>query len=335
MENNQNTGAESLETLETPDTTVEGGSSSSDPNSNDSEKDGKKDKKSDKKKSTGNFFQDLIAKLNIYLLIFILILVVAGLVMFISYQNSRKSKNTSATSQELSEETLKEISGNETTVGDPKQLLTVESNAVFSGKVLIRDSLDVAGAIKVGGAINLPGITVSGTSNFDKIEVNSLSIAGDTSIQGQLTVQKNLTVSGAATFSGTISAPSVNIDSLKLNQDIQLNRHIDAGGSSPRIAAGSVGSGGTVSISGSDTAGTVTVNFGSGASAGAIATVTFANAFSGNPHVVITPVATLGSGLVGTNQGYYITSRTPSGFTIASSGTPPAGSISFDFIAID
>jgi hypothetical protein len=329
MDSNKQNQNESLETLETPETSVETATVSTDTGP---PQDSQKKKK---KNLQGNFLQNLVSKLNIYLLIFILLVIVAGLVFFISYQSSKKDKTTSLTSQELAEEALRDISGAEATVGDPKQLLTVESNAIFSGKVLIKDSLDVAGAIKVGGSINLPGITVSGTSSFDKIQVNSLAIAGDTSIQGQLTVDKNLIVSGSATFSGSISAPSVNIDSLKLNQDIQLNRHIDAGGSTPSVVAGSVGSGGTVSVSGSDTAGTVTVNFGSGATAGAIVTVTFANAFTGNPHVVITPVAPAGSSLVATSQGYYLSSRSATSFTIAASGTPPSGSISFDFIAID
>ena len=49
----------------------------------------------------------------------------------------------------------------------------------------MRDSLDVAGTIRVGGALSLPGITVSGTSAFENVQVASnLSIAGNAAVTG-------------------------------------------------------------------------------------------------------------------------------------------------------
>ena len=196
---------------------------------------------------------------------------------------------------------------------------------MFAGKVLIRDGLDVAGPIKVGGDLSLPGITVSGKSAFDEVQLNSLSIAGDTSIQGTLVVQKGLTVNGQASFSGSLSAPSIITDALSLTGDIQFARHIDAGGGTPSISAGAVGSGGTVTISGTDTAGTITINIGSGGGTGVLATVTFANGFGGTPHVVISPVNAAAPNA-------YVTNRTTSGFSIFSSTQP---TVSFDYIVVD
>ena len=200
---------------------------------------------------------------------------------------------------------------------------------MFNGKVLIRDGLDVAGPIKVGGEINLPGITVSGKSAFDEVQVNSLSIAGNTSVQGILTVESGLTVNGKASFSGAVSAPSLTLDTLTLSGDIQFNKHIDAGGPTPKVSSGgAVGSGGTVTISGTDTGGTVTINVGSGAGVGVLATITFANAFSGNPHVVISPVDKAAPNV-------FITSRTATGFSISTSAGLSTGSTSFDFVVVD
>ncbi len=275
--------------------------------------------------------QNLFRRFNIYLLLFVLVIIISIAMVVVSVQRNRsEDKQLTLDTQELTQATLDQLKGTDTKVGDPKQLLSIESNAVFTGKVLIRDSLDVAGPIKVGGSLTLPGITVSGASNFDQVLINSLQITGNTAVQGGLTVQQGLNVAGNSTFSGNITASQLTLDTLQLNGELKLNRHIDAGGGLPGASAGNVGAGGTVSISGTDTAGTVTFNTGSGPGGGTLATITFASAFSAVPHVVITPVGSGGAGL-----NYYIT-RTTTGFTIASTNAPSAGiSFSFDYIVID
>ncbi len=280
--------------------------------------------------------KSLVAKLNVYFLLFIMLVIVALMILFIVYNSSTQQDQARLETQELTQDSIDELVGSDAVVGDPKQLLTVESDSVFNGQVLIRDGLDVAGPIKVGGSLSLPGITVSGQSAFDEVTVNRLSIAGDAQIQGQLSVQQGLSVSGPVTFSGTLSAANFSIQTLTVEQDARFNRHIDAAGPTPGVArGGAVGSGGTVTISGTDTAGTVGVNVGGGAGAGNLATITFANAFSGNPHVVITPVAPQGSSLVDGDRQFYISSRSSTSFTIAVSDSLPSGSISFDYIVID
>ncbi len=283
-------------------------------------------------KSFGRRVQELISSVNIYLLLFILVLLLAGIASFASYKASKKASQNTIAGQTLSSSDLQGLKNNDTTVGDAKQTLTIASNAVFNGRVLVRDSLDVAGTIRVGGALSLPGITVSGTSSFQDIQVgNNLSVSGNEAIQGTLTVQKNLTVGGSATFAGQISAPSLSIDQLIMNKDIQLNRHIDAGGSTPRVSSGTaVGGAGTVSISGTDTAGTVNINFGTGLVAGIIANVTFSNSFTQTPHVVITPVGSNCATLQ-----FYI-NRTTGGFSIGTvNAGNPGTSCAFDYVAID
>jgi cytoskeletal protein CcmA (bactofilin family) len=270
----------------------------------------------------------IIAHINVYFLFFIFVLIVAGLIVYIGYQRDQEAIDEDEIfSQSLTPEELAELASSDARVGDPQQILNVESNTVFAGQVLVRDSLDVAGTIRVGGSLSLPGITVSGTSNFDQIQANNLSIAGDTSVQGQLNVDQSLTVSGGATFGGAISAPGISVDSLNLTGDLQVSRHIDAGGPTPGITrGGAAGSGGTVSISGTDTAGTVTVNPGGGAGNGPLATVRFASGFNQVPHIVVSPV--------NRSVNYYITKTTTS-FTIFVAGSLAPGSFSFDYIAID
>jgi cytoskeletal protein CcmA (bactofilin family) len=284
------------------------------------------------KKKKGSLLQRLVTHINIYLLIFIFMVVIAGVVVVVGMQRNKKALETpTVTTQELTQEALDTISNSETKVGDPKQTLSIESNAIFAGKVLIRDSLDVAGTIKVGGALSLPGLTVAGTSNFDQLQANKLSIAGDTNVQGTLTVQKNIAVSGGATFGGPISAPQITAQSLQLNSDLSLTRHIDAGGPTPGRSNGTaLGNGGTSSVSGTDTAGTLAINTGGAPGAGCFATVTFAVKFNSTPHVIITPVGSAAAGL-----NYYI-NRSTTEFSVCTTNPAPAGqNFAFDYIVID
>ncbi len=270
----------------------------------------------------------IISHVNVYFLFFLLIVVVSALIVFIGYQRDQQDTNEEEiSSQELTAEELAELSGSDAVIGDPQELLTIQSNAVFDGQVLVRQSLDVAGTISVGGDLSLPGITVSGTSNFDEIQANNLSIAGDTNIQGQLSLDAGISAVGGGTFGGGLSAPLVTTDTLELTGDLQINRHIDAGGSTPNVSSGGgIGSGGTVSVSGTDTAGTVAINPGGGAGNGPVATVTFAENFNETPHIVATPI--------GRSVDFYIT-RTTTSFTIHVTQGLSAGNFSFDFIAID
>ncbi len=284
------------------------------------------------KQSIGKRIQGLITGLNIYLILFIFIVVLAAGIVMIGIQKNKKAATpTTVNTQTLSADELKKIAESEQKVGDPKSTLSIESNAIFSGKVLIRDSLDVAGTIKVGGALSLPGISVSGESSFDQIKANNLTITGNTAIQGQLSIQKGITSSGGASFGGPISAPILTVQSLQISGDLQITRHIDAGGGTPgKVDGSSLGSGGTVSISGSDTAGTITINTGGGPGAGCFVTVNFTQKFSGNPHVVVSPV---GSGAASLQ--YYI-NRNSSNFSLCTANAPGGGqSFSFDYIAID
>lgn len=285
-----------------------------------------------KDKPKGKLSQRIIAHFNIYLLIFILLVVIVVGITIVSYN---KQKNNIAPadiqSQQLDETAFGQLQGGDSSVGDSKQTLTVQSNAIFSGQVLARNDLEIAGTLKVGGALNLTGLVVSGDSTFDQIQANDISIDGDGNFQGQLSISGSLTVNGGASFSGPISAPIVSTASLQLSGDLQFTRHIDAGGATPSKSNGSaLGGGGTVSISGTDTAGTISINTGGGASAGCFISVTFSQSFGSTPHVVVTPIGANGGGI-----NYYVT-RTTTGFSLCTSNVPPSSSnFSFDYIVIE
>lgn len=277
-------------------------------------------------------FRHLFKRFNLYMLLFCVVLLAGGIVFAVAVFTNKNDTTNTVNTQSLSDSTLKQLANSDVSVGQPKQTLNVQSNAVFAGKVLIHDSLEVVGAIRVGGALSIPGITVSGSSIFDQVQVNkSLNIAGDSAFQGQISTQKNLSVAGGGTFGGALSAPQISVNTLQLNGDLNLNRHITIGGATPSRTNGSaLGSGGTASVSGSDSAGSVNINTGNGASVGCFLTVNFAQKFNATPHVLITPV-----GSEAASFGYYVTRNTTS-FTICAANTPPSSaSFGFDYFVLD
>lgn len=274
----------------------------------------------------------LLGRLNIFLLLFIFVLVLAGVVVTVVYITSRNSNKPSVKTQSLTEDTLRQLANSDVTVGQPKQILSVQSNAIFAGKVLINDSLEVAGGLRVGSNLSLPGINVSGNSTFDQVQISkSLSVASDVAIQGSITSQKGLSVAGGGSFGGALSAPQITANSLQLNGDLTLTHHITIGGATPsRSNGGALGSGGTTSVSGSDSAGSININTGAAAGAGCFITVNFTKAFHATPHVLLTPVGSGAAGLA-----YYV-NRTTTNFSVCTTSTPPSGtSFGFDYFILD
>jgi cytoskeletal protein CcmA (bactofilin family) len=271
--------------------------------------------------------------LNIYLLLFVFILLVAGVIIGIAYfQSKKQSSGGVVQSQNLSQQVLNQLASSDSQVGDAKQVLNIQSNAVFAGKVLVRDTLEVAGSIQVGGTVNLSSLRVTGDTTFSQTQIDkNLSVGGDAAIQGSVTIQKSLQVNGGGTYNGPLAAPQITTSVFQLNGDLTLTHHIIGGGPSPSRSNGpALGSGGSSSVSGSDTSGTLAVNTGNGTGSGCFATITFAQKYNGVPHVIVTPV-----GIDAGATDYYVT-RTSSSFSICDASSPPAGaSFSFDYFVVD
>src|SRR5690606_23407810 len=99
--------------------------------------------------------------------------------------------------------------------------------------VLVRGGLEVAGQIKVGGPLSLPGITVAGNSSFEEVKINNLQISGGATVQGQMSVRGNLAVNGSATFGGSLSAAKLSIQDFETSGDVRFAGHLDSGGTTP------------------------------------------------------------------------------------------------------
>jgi cytoskeletal protein CcmA (bactofilin family) len=315
----QNTGGTSGE-----GESLEGGAASTQPATPSPDTD-KKDQK--KKKDSG-----LFKKFSVYLLLFALVILLAVMVVVGTYLKSHTKASTKIDTQSLTQSDLTQLAQSDVTVGDAKQVLNVQSNAVFAGQVLVRSDLQVAGKLQVGGSLSLVGLNVSGDSVFDQLQVNkNLQVAGDTAVQGGLTLSKSLSVNGGGSFNGPLTAPSLTVNTLQLSGDITFSHHIVAGGVNPgRTNGNALGGGGTSSVGGSDTSGSITINTGSNPSAGCFITVNFAAKFNSTPHVVASPVDAAAGGLA-----WYVT-RTSSSFSVCSNSAPPGNaSFGFDYIVFN
>ena len=155
------------------------------------------------------FMRRLMDRFNIYLLLFILLLILSAVTGTILYlKASNQANNTSSSSsQSLSQSELSQLANGDVTVGGPQSTLNVQSNAVFSGSVLVHSNLQIAGTLQVGSSAANSGLRVTGNSTFDDVQITkSLALTGNGSIQGQLNVQGNLGVTGSGTFNGAIPA---------------------------------------------------------------------------------------------------------------------------------
>jgi cytoskeletal protein CcmA (bactofilin family) len=273
----------------------------------------------------------IIAKLNIYFFAFLLVLLVAIMALVIGMQRSRQAANPEeVTGQTLSPDDINNLQGNDIKIGDVKQTLNIESNAVFAGKVLVQGGTDIAGTLTVAGITSVADLAVTGTGTFQQVQTNELAVSGNAGIQGQLTVQKTINVSGGGTFGGPVSIPQLTVDNLQLTKDLQIIGHIDAGGGTPgRTNGTALGSGGTSSVSGTDTAGTINISTGSGPPGGCFITVTFAQVFTGSPHVVVSPIGSDTASL-----DYYVT-RNSTSFSVCATNPSAGRTYGFDYIVID
>jgi hypothetical protein len=279
-------------------------------------------------------FKQLWKKINVYLLIFILLIILTFIILVVSYIASQKEPESPTTAlQDLSSKDLQEIASGNANIGDPRYILNVQSDAIFAGNALVKGDLNVAGSVQLGQALSIPAITVTGNASIATAAINNLTVSGATALQGRLAIQDELTVGRSLSVGGGITASQITTGTLTLggNGNLNLNNHLNAGGQTPNRSQGSaVGSGGSSSISGSDLAGTLNINTGSGTSAGCFATITFVQRYSSTPHVIISPIGSAAGSI-----DYYV-DRSSTNFSICTaSAAPTSRSFGFDYFVVN
>ncbi len=285
----------------------------------------------EQKPSRANRMRRIVSFANLYFVIFLLLIIIALGSIFAAVKFNKSPNSQSTKTQSLTDKQLADVKSSTTLVGDAQQTLDIQGNSIFEGQVLMRNNLDIAGSIKIGGSLSLPSITVGGTSNFGQLHINDqLSVSGNTILQGSLTAQKGITATGASSF-GTLSASQINTSSLQINGDFVVSRHINVSGGTPGRSNGSaLGGGGTASVSGTDTSGTVTVSTGGSPPAGCFITINFTQKFNTTPHVIISPSNSSAGSLD------YYTNRSNTNFSVCTANSPSASTTYlFDYIVID
>ena len=271
--------------------------------------------------------------LNIYLMLLGAIVLMATAIILIAYvQSKHSSLSNGLKTQNLNQSTLNQLADSDSTVGGSQYILNVESSAIFAGQVVMRQGLQIAGNLQVGGTATFNNLAVTGTGQFSQATINNnLTVGGNSAVQGSTTIAKSLQVSGSGSFGGDLSAPQITTSNLTLIGDLILAHHIDVTGSIPSRSSGlALGNGGSVSISGSDTAGSVSIDTGDSTVAGCFVTINFTTAYGSTPHVLVTPIGAAAGGL-----SYYV-NRSTTNFSICDASTPPSGSsFGFDYFVID
>lgn len=275
-------------------------------------------------------FIKILKRVNVYFLIFLILIAIAGAITVVNYLNSQKIEPTiELANQELTEDALKQLSNNYASVGTSTQTLTIQGNAVINGQTLMRGNLNVAGNIQSGGSLQGSSLTVSGNSSLGQTQINGLQVASELAVQGGTSLQ-GLSVAGNGSFGGGLTASEITTSRLVLsgNATIDVPNHIRFSGPSPgrTVNPGVLGGGGSASVNGSDTAGTVNINTGNNPTAGCFTRINFNQPFPKQPYVVISPVGP-GAGLTS----YYV-DRNTTGFSVCAATPAPANqAFAFDY----
>ena len=276
----------------------------------------------------------LFKKANMYFLLFLLVVAIGAVITVVNYINSQKEPEApNVATSELTEDQLKQLANTDTSVGDVNQTLTIKGNAVIDGQTLMRGNLNIAGNLQTGGSITGPSITISGSSNLGQAQISTLQVAGDVAIQGN-TTGRNLNIAGTSSFSGPMTASQITVTQLILsgNASLQIPNHISFTGPTPgrSVNPAQLGSGGSASVSGSDTSGNVSITTGNGPAAGCMVRINFVQRFTNMPRVIVSPVGS-GAGLTT----YYV-ERDQNGFSICASTPAPSNqSFGFDYFVMN
>jgi hypothetical protein len=195
-----------------------------------------------------------------------------------------------------------------------------------------------------GGLINaatstmsLPSVNVStsalnGASWIADLNTTTqlnLSSVDHVSTNGLLFARANavVTLTGASnSLSKGGNGISINAGGKVAVQALDIPPSTSAGGF-PTIAAGAgAGTGPTVTVAGSDRAGTITVTPGTSPAAGAQATVTFIGTWAQAPKLALTPTNAAAQA-----AGAYLSAKSTTAFTVSAANTP-GGSMTFDYV---
>ena len=220
-------------------------------------------------------------------------------------------------------------------IGSSGVQLTVAPDAQFKGKLTVAGGTVISGQLTLNsklsgtdanltqlqaGETSVAKLNVNGDSTASSLNLRKdLVVSGLSQLQGPVTLKQLLTVNSNATITGNLSVGGVLSVNTFSVQSLVVNGHLISSGAAPSVSpGGSIGSNGSVSISGNDAAGTVAINIGSGPNGnGLLANLAFRTVYASAPRVVISPV--------GLGANFYVNNITTSGFSIGITGSLSVG----------
>lgn len=245
----------------------------------------------------------------------LIVSMLAGLLLAIR-ATQKPDTTITINTQSLDNGTLNQLTGDAD--GEVRQQLTISPETLFKDSIIVQGSADIRQNLDVGGVL-----TVSGASNLQ----GPASIGGELTVGGSTAIGGNLSVTGSIT-AASLAVGSISISNINVSSDITFEGHLIPSGASPSSRPSVAASGGSVTVSGNDTAGTITITVGSGSVlAGEMAIITFNKAFARTPKVQLTPINSAASGI------RYFATRSATFFTIETSTAPSNGtSYVFDYL---
>ena len=267
------------------------------------------------------------------IVVLFIVLVAIGGVSGYFYSRSRQPVTTApkATISSLTPADLAKLSEIGTNLGATGQTLNISANGLFRGKVDVAGDLSIGGHLNANGPVTLSQLNITGTTAATGLNVGSnLNVTGSTTLQqglsvGQLaTFASGINVGGNASFNA-LNASTIAVRTISISGPLSIS-HLATQGPAPSLNTGTaVGGGGTASISGNDTAGTINFNIGSNPPAGVLGTITFRAPYTSTVHVLLSPL----SGPAAATPAYV--TRSGGGFQVHVGSAPPGGSLSFDY----
>lgn len=274
----------------------------------------------------------------------------AVVIAFLSSGQGNSAAQANRKDVTLSTTTLNSLGVSRNSVGSQGTELTIGPDTQFNGQVVVGGDADIQGKLKLKGTFIAPDASFvslkAGKAAFSKVNINGdatasslvlrkdMTIAGTSRVQGPavfsglMTVNNSLNVAGNLSVGGVLSTRNFQANSLTSTSTLTIGGHIITRGPGPSIGKGGGVSGvATVSGSGNDTAGTIAITLGVGASAhGSLASVGFTNAYNGTPRIIVSPFdGSLGS--------FYV-EKSNTGFTVYTNSTLSTGSYGFDYFVV-
>lgn len=286
-----------------------------------------------------SFFSTKSTLLNPYVWGFVVLVCISGGIIWYA-QTSNEAVNIDSqdlSSSRINQEDFASLAAEQAEIDSTNKTLNVQANSVFDGTMLVRSSLEVQGKLRAGQELILNDMSVTGQATINNLDISQdLNVQGDTqlgttSVQGGLTVNDDITVDGSGTFAGNLTANAIEAGNLSFSGNLRMNGQIITGGSQTDASPGnSAGSGGTVSVNGNTTAGSVNINTGGSSSSGILARVRFGEKYSGTPRVNVAPV-----GAAAGKLDWYVT-RTTTGFKIGTASPARDGAnYTFDYFVVE